>query len=456
MAVVLGFMFPKLPGFVMIRSVCSLVLTLLLCAASGCVAGGSGVSRRINLSDRSVWPNGASKTQAKVDKADSTGVATFKDLDRDSNSFGASGDSSFAGHVADQLSQTTTGKRSGEKGGSGVVPADFQQESAPKADQAIRWSDEPADPNVTDAHFRSDRDGTDNPVELQGLQIVEPPDVGGGENLVSPSVDSARANAAQALRPSLDAGARSLTSANHTAAATTGPWQAELEHLIARAEQELSATSPTDDPDEYRRRQVHLRLLYLVARHPEQALTAIPAMDPADQEYWQQLVWAITNSVDADNLSPRERAAQTIPPVNTALRRLREQADLTIRNAGFCEEISYFGNYKRFPKEEFVPGQPVLLYAEIENFRSEPSQSGEYRTLLRSLIEIVGANGQIRWKKSFAATEDLCRNPRRDYFHNYQFTIPERLPMGPHTLKLTVVDELSGKQATCALKFMVK
>ena len=69
---------------------------------------------------------------------------------------------------------------------------------------------------------------------------------------------------------------------------------------------------------------------------------------------------------------------------------------------------------------------------------------------------IVGANGQIRWKKSFAATEDLCRNPRRDYFHNYQFTIPERLPMGPHTLNLTVVDELSGKQATCALKFMVK
>lgn len=440
----------------MIRSVSSLALTLLLCVASGCVVGGSGVSRRINLSDRSTWPRGTSKAQAKVDQADSTGVATFKDLEPDSNGSEASRGASFAGHSAEQLSQSTTPRRSGDNGDSAVLPAGHQRESAVKADQAIRWSDDSADPNVTDAHFRSDRDGSDNPVELQGLQVIEQLDLGDTGNQKSLSVESARPTPAQIMRPDVDAASRDLPSTNPTTPVPTGPWQAELERLIIRAEQELSAASPTDDPDEYRRRQVHLRLLYLVARHPEQALTAIPAMDPADQEYWQQLVWAITNSVDADNLSPRERAAQTIPPVNTALRRLREQADLTIRNTGFCEEISYFGNYKRFPKEEFVPGQPVLLYAEIENFRSEPSQSGEYRTLLRSLIEIVGANGQIRWKKSFAATEDLCRNPRRDYFHNYQFTIPERLPMGPHTLKLTVVDELSGKQATCALKFMVK
>lgn len=124
-------------------------------------------------------------------------------------------------------------------------------------------------------------------------------------------------------------------------------------------------------------------------------------------------------------------------------------------NTAFCEEISYYGNYKRFPREEFVPGQPVLLYAEIENFRSDPSPTGEYRTLLRSLVEIYGPTGKLVWYKSFAATEDLCRNPRRDYFHNYQFSMPDR-PLGPHTLKLTVVDELSGKQATSTIKFMLK
>src|SRR5204863_10120433 len=131
----------------------------------------------------------------------------------------------------------------------------------------------------------------------------------------------------------------------------------------------------------------------------------------------QEMIWALADSLDAkEQLTPRERAGEAISRVSAALRMLREQADLSIRNAAFCEEISYFGNYKRFPKEEFVPGQPVLLYAEIENFRSEPSDTGEYRTLLRSMIEIVSATGQIRWKKNFSATEDICRNPRRDYF----------------------------------------
>jgi len=444
----------------MIRSVSSAVLALILCVASGCAAGGAGAGRRINMTDRGTWHRGDSKTHASVGKSDSAGVATFKESDLELGGLTDSRESSFAGHSADQLSQSTSRRQPGEAMDSEIVPAGHQQESTARADQAIRWSDDSGDSpssNVTDAHYRSDRDGVDNPVELQGLQVIEPQGFGDGEQLAGQRAGSALPTTTEVMRPDAELNARnlSLTSSSHSVPA--GPWQADLERLIARAERELSAASPETDPDEHRRRQVHLRLLYLVARHPEQALTAIPAMDPADQEYWQQVVWAITNSLDADNLSPRERAAQTIPPVNTALRRLREQADLTIRNTGFCEEISYFGNYKRFPREEFVPGQPVLLYAEIENFRSEPSsQSGEYRTLLRSLIEIVGANGQIRWKKSFAATEDLCRNPRRDYFHNYQFTIPERLPMGPHTLKLTVVDELSGKQATCTLKFMVK
>lgn len=236
--------------------------------------------------------------------------------------------------------------------------------------------------------------------------------------------------------------------------------QSDLDRAIATAERELAAMPLSNDPArqwERRRREVLLRLLYLAADHPEQALTAIPDLNSTDQEFWQQMIWAMTNSLDAQGQhSPGERAAETIAPLNTALRRLREQAELTIRNAAFCEEISYFGNYRRFARDEFVPGQPVLFYAEIENFRSDPSGSGEYRTVLRSRIEFVNAEDQIVWSKNFDAIEDLCRNPRRDYFHNYQFTIPERLRLGPHTLKLTVVDELSGKQATSTVKFVVK
>lgn len=238
------------------------------------------------------------------------------------------------------------------------------------------------------------------------------------------------------------------------------PWQSELDQLTTRIERDLQGMSPgltVAAQAEYRRRQVHLRLLYLIAQRPEQALTAIPGLEANEREYWQQLCWAASNSLDAEQFpQPRDRAAQSIAPLSTALRRLREQADLSIKNTAFCEQISYFGNYQKFARDEFTPGQEVLLYAEIENFNTDQTHNGEHRTLLRSVIDIIGANGETRWHKTFPATEDRCRNPRRDYFHNYQFAIPDRLPLGPHTLKLTVVDDLSGKQASYSLRFLVK
>jgi len=426
----------------MTRSVSPLLLGLAICMAFGCAS--AGTNRRADLADRSLSRQPGDKKLGSNSSAADSGIVSFRPPRRqapdDAPSMAQVEPESeampFSGHSGQRLPDVSAA-RTAKTWDEPVTQAAHQAEPdlLEKGDDSHSGSGtEVTASKVIDAHFRSDRDTAENPVQLQGL-LVDGMSATPGE---LPQRDSVE----------------------HHATVAVSPWQSELERLIGRAEHELAAMSPTNRQTqaEYRRLQVHLRLLYLMAHHPEQALTAIPALDPADQEYWQQIVWAITNSLDADEaLTNRERAAQTIPPVNTALRRLREQADLTLRNAAFCEEISYFGNYKRFPREEFVPGQPVLLYAEIENFRSEPlATSGEYRTLMRSLIEIVGPEGKVVWNKSFAATEDLCRNPRRDYFHNYQFTIPERLRLGPHTLKLTVVDELSGKQASSTIRFMVK
>ena len=98
----------------------------------------------------------------------------------------------------------------------------------------------------------------------------------------------------------------------------------------------------------------------------------------------------------------------------------------------------------------------MLLYAEIDHFKSDPTADGQYRTLLRSTLEILSPNGELRKQFDFPATEDLCSTYRRDYFHNYQFRIPERMSLGPHILKLTVFDELGGKLASYSLHFVVK
>ncbi|HET6422407.1 MAG TPA: hypothetical protein VFG20_01910, partial [Planctomycetaceae bacterium] len=245
-----------------------------------------------------------------------------------------------------------------------------------------------------------------------------------------------------------------------TAAARNPGWGSELERTIAALEQEVATLKPTGTPEaqnDYLRKHLALRQLYLLTDRQERALTAIPGIDPADQEFWQQVFWGMSNYLDVQHIPrPQDRATQTISQMNTAIRRLQEQADLQIRNVAFCRAIQYFGNYERFPRDEFRPGQEVLLYAEVENFKSEPTADGQYRTLLRSTIEILSPNGDLRKQIDFAATEDLCRNYRRDYFHNYQFTIPDRIPLGPHTLKLTVFDELSGRMVSYTANFNVQ
>lgn len=270
---------------------------------------------------------------------------------------------------------------------------------------------------------------------------------------------TSQANSPARVGPS---GAAAGTAATPVAATkpASPTWKADLDRIISVAEQDVATAQPgatAESRHSYLRKHVFLRMLYLMADHPERALTAVPEVNSADQEFLQQLFWAVSNYLDSEHIpSERDRASQTLAQLNNAAQRLREKSDLEIHNLAFCEQIQYFGNYQRFPRDEFNPGQETLLYAELQNFKSELTGDGQHRTVLRSLLEILGPSGEVRWQKDFPATEDLCRTPRRDYFHNYQFAIPNNLPLGPHTLKLTVFDELSGKMASYTLNFLVR
>ncbi|HEV7999891.1 MAG TPA: hypothetical protein VGP63_08435, partial [Planctomycetaceae bacterium] len=124
-------------------------------------------------------------------------------------------------------------------------------------------------------------------------------------------------------------------------------------------------------------------------------------------------------------------------------------------NVSFCNKIENYGRYERFKRDEFTAGQPVLLYAEVENFKSEQANDG-YRAMLKSTIEIFDSRGTLVQKMPFAANEDQCASPRRDYYNSYEFAIPQQIGLGPHTLKLTVEDQLSQKVASYTVNFTVK
>lgn len=240
------------------------------------------------------------------------------------------------------------------------------------------------------------------------------------------------------------------------------PQPESVDDLIARIESELARTAPGDTEIErlnHVRKQVNLRMLYLIADRIDQSIEPITGAEPADQEFWQQLFFAYVNYFDAQQMpQASDRATQTIDQLRTAVAKLRHRADLKLKNVTFCHHIVSFGDYERFSADQFTPGQPLLLYSEVENFFSTRTDTDRYRTVLQSQIEIYDNSNMQRPVITipFDPSEDICRNHRRDFFHSYEFTVPQDLQPGLYTLVLRVTDQLSQKVATSRLNFRVE
>ncbi len=448
-----------------------LLIALGLLVPIGCALPGREIGRSDDFGFRS-----KDMSASQVDKSKSDRIA-FKSARRFPSSDTVSADSPET--VSDEAKEQTIAKTGGVQskflfGHS----TDFSEEQGKRSKQK--------------------HDDQANPIQLQGLEFDEPHATTRKPEVVQSSGDDTAAvdrlgksfdanssdvttdpevplwadrmpDRSKGVPPAIHPDAKSATLAPRDrprqTSVVTGqlpplPWQSDLELLIQRAEQELSASKPetsADGQSEYFRRQAHLRLLYLMAQRQEAALNAIPGVEPSQQEFWQQMIWAMSNSLDTIRFpESSDRASQTISPLNAALRQLRDEAPLSIKNMTFCRKILSFGNYERFPRNEFTPGQEVLLYTEIENFVSTPTVDGEYRTSLKSLIEIMDSQGKVVWTNGFPTTEDFCRNPRRDYFQNGQFHIPKELSTGTYSLRLTIADELSHKRGSSSLNFVLK
>ncbi len=239
-------------------------------------------------------------------------------------------------------------------------------------------------------------------------------------------------------------------------------WQEELDKLVALLETQLERQEKGKtqvEQDHYLRQNVALRLLYLIGSRRPEALQAIPNEDPAQQEFWTEMMWALSNVFDDEALPDRSlRARETVERLRMAITHIAPEAGLDVRQAVFCRQIDGFGSYELFDVDEFSTGQSVLVYAEAENFGVQQTTQGEFVTRLQSTLDIRqgGVDGAVVFHNELPRTEDVCRSRRRDYFHSYRIKLPTTLAPGPHVLTLTVRDEVSHKLGTATLPFLVR
>lgn len=244
---------------------------------------------------------------------------------------------------------------------------------------------------------------------------------------------------------------------------SSGESDQTLAVLIAQLESQLAALAPGEkdsDKLEYVRRNVNLRMLYLMTGQNDRAMEAIKGLDGDEQEFWQHLLWSIANYFDVHGL-PRanDRATQTVAELRTATQKLKAQADLELRSVTFCQRIDSYGNFERLSRDQFPAGSAVLLYAEVENFACQPAEGDRQMTSLRSTIDFfktgVSTEKPIQ-SIPFKVTQDYCRTKRRDFYLAFEFSIPQHLESGVYTLVLRTEDLIGKKVATSRINFSIE
>jgi hypothetical protein len=192
-------------------------------------------------------------------------------------------------------------------------------------------------------------------------------------------------------------------------------------------------------------------------KRPDDFRETLKTLDASQRDVLQTLIPLMVNVGDGQfaKSDPRELAA-AVDQLQALLWVLRPRAALVMDKFCFCREVKKFGQFEALgSKQSFRPGDMVEVYAEIRNVSSVPrrSEHGEYRTHLRSRLEIRAPSGEM--VKFFdCGKPDETLTPQHDYYQAYRFSIPEA-PAGAYTLNLEVRDVPTGRKVKQKLEFQI-
>lgn len=229
---------------------------------------------------------------------------------------------------------------------------------------------------------------------------------------------------------------------------TAEGWERELDAAIADLDRHLQASPDAELA-------ARLGLLRLAADRRDEALRASATLAGSAQSYWSSQLYALSTFLETQRGDGEpSRLAEAAQHLRAAAGELAEMAPLVVRNPHFCTEVSSYGVFKPFDKYTFRPGQEVLLYCEIENFKSESLPEGQH-TAMSARYRILDSQGREASAGELGRTEETCRNVRRDYFLRYFLTLPDHLYDGKYTLHLTVEDLTAKKFAQATIDLTI-
>lgn len=238
----------------------------------------------------------------------------------------------------------------------------------------------------------------------------------------------------------------------------------QLQPFIADLTEELrlwprDAGGNVADYEAWRRKQTDLRLLWLVAGQSADAVSVIESLPTDEQEFWQAMMLAMTyyREEAADGRTREDQLQSTANQLRAAFRHVQALTDVSIRRVAFCSNINSFGNVDVFPTADFTTGQPVLVYVEVDNLRSERTSSGTYRSECSAVLEILrDGDDQPVETLRIPTIVDESTTQRSDYFQGFELTIPSHLEPGHYSVNIRLTDVRTRRQCDAVLNFNVR
>jgi hypothetical protein len=236
--------------------------------------------------------------------------------------------------------------------------------------------------------------------------------------------------------------------------ADPGAWQKKLAESLELLEAEVART-PADSAD-VGRLAAMVRLLHVVANHPQQAVAGIDPLSEDEREYWKHQSHALLLALDADQKNAASRRfALTLREMRSAADHLANLSALDVRNVALCDDVDGYGQFSEFRSQSFRPGAPVLLYVEIDNF-SVAVVGDKFETELQGSYEIVDEQGNRVTNVVLPLDKQLGSNRRRDYFITYEIHLPKDLSPGRYELRLTMEDVKGRKSNQGSASFRIR
>jgi len=185
--------------------------------------------------------------------------------------------------------------------------------------------------------------------------------------------------------------------------------------------------------------EIHLRLMNLTLGNLHDAVRPIDGLPAELQEFWRNTFIGLSTLLDdASNPDAPSRFDAAQQYLQTANLYLQNLCSVRIRNQCFINQCDGFGVYEK-ASHEFRRGEPIFIYAEIDNLTCLESDGG-YFIKVNSYYEIVDVFGNKAANGEFSQTGKYTQSRIRDVFLLWRVDLPENIMPGKYFIRLHVVD----------------